>query len=89
MKLQEHKIISNKLVDDIDELFAYWEDFTHGKEGEEITRFRKELMKLIPAERLAEVCVDKGIELRTENIGLAWVKIEPNKKDFLNSEIVL
>ena len=43
----KEKIISEQLVNDIDELLAHWEDFTHGEQGEEITRLRKELIKLV------------------------------------------
>ncbi|MEK6829117.1 MAG: hypothetical protein AABY15_03240 [Nanoarchaeota archaeon] len=31
------------LLEDIDDLFAHFEDFTHGKDGEDITRIRKRI----------------------------------------------
>lgn len=32
-----------KLLNDIDDLLAYMEDFTHGKDGEDITRMRRRI----------------------------------------------
>jgi len=43
----KEKIISEQLVNDIDSLLAHFEDFTHGEQGEEITRIRKELKTFI------------------------------------------
>lgn len=38
---------SPAILEEVDELLARFEDFTHGKDGEDITKLRKKIGKLI------------------------------------------
>lgn len=71
IKINNYSIIKKELLEDIDTLLARLEDFTHGRDGDEITSLRKKLMakdEVMPLYKIANICVSKGNELAFESI---------------------
>lgn len=68
IKLQEYSLISNELLDEIDELLSYFEDITKGREGDKITILRGKLLELTSSEKLAKKCYQDIIKTISSNI---------------------
>lgn len=61
MKITKRKKAMKELLNEIDELLAHFEDFTHGKDGKDITKMRGKIaMTLRQCNVNEQVCKCKG-----------------------------
>jgi hypothetical protein len=93
IKPKNYSLIGNELIDELDVLLDRLIDFAQDKDYLDITDMKSKIYQLIPAEKLADVCFEAGEKRGYEipALQMRMIKLSeaenPNKQDFLNSEI--